>query len=156
MLLAYDDSPYQTSMSAERLLRSVAPTPSATTILGPSAVNVKMDTSSKVMGRPALVSGVCTLSHTVTISLVVLMTWHVCLEIKALFLTFLLRGQSTRGRLWGWHPYVWHSWACSVQLHRGLILHLLLPPRVHRRWSKLPRCRATHYICIAFHLNLVK
>lgn len=57
MLLAYDDSPYQTSMSAETLLRSVAPTPSATTILGPSAVNVKMDTSLKAMGRPALVSG---------------------------------------------------------------------------------------------------
>lgn len=44
-------------MSAERILRSVAPTLSATTSQGPSAVNVKMDISSEVTGRPALVSG---------------------------------------------------------------------------------------------------
>lgn len=52
----------QILMSAERTLRSVAPTPSATTSLGPSAVNVKMDISSAVMGRPALVGGVCALN----------------------------------------------------------------------------------------------
>lgn len=56
-LLACDNSRYQTLMSAERILRSVAPTLSATTSRGPSAVNVKMDISSEVTGRPALVSG---------------------------------------------------------------------------------------------------
>lgn len=48
-------------MSAERILRPVAPTLSATTSLGPSAVNVKMDIDSEVTGRPALVSGGCAL-----------------------------------------------------------------------------------------------
>lgn len=57
---------YQTLMSAERILRSAAPTPFATTSLGLSAVNVMTVISSVVMGRHALVSGVCMLPSTIT------------------------------------------------------------------------------------------
>ncbi len=57
---------YQTLMSAERILRSAGPTLSATTSLGPSAVNVKMDINLAQMDRPALVSGLCALLNTVT------------------------------------------------------------------------------------------
>lgn len=42
--------------SAERILRSVAPAPSATTSPGPSAVNVKTVISLPTMARPAWVS----------------------------------------------------------------------------------------------------
>ena len=60
MLTAY--SLCQTLMSAERILRSVDLMLSATTSPGPSVVNVKMGTSSVVMGEPALVSASCVLT----------------------------------------------------------------------------------------------
>lgn len=54
-LLTFANFRYQTSMSAGRVLRFVAPTLSAITSRGPSAVNVKMGIGLEATGRPALV-----------------------------------------------------------------------------------------------------
>lgn len=85
----------------------------------------------------------------------------VCLRVPAL--SFHPRGGPAHGRLWRRHPYVWYSWARSVQLPWRLVLRLLLPARLRRRWQNLRRygkgrVNISRSVCVklAFHRDEVR
>lgn len=50
------------------------------------------------------------------------------------------RGAAARGSVSNRHSWLWRPWTRSLQLHRWIVLHLLLSAGIRGRWTDLPRC----------------